>query len=107
MIIKTQVSPVKVKFARENPQLKRTRLEKRSKQRRTLEGLGVSTRFQLDEHEDMSFLTEKEQEAYQKDCLLATLYLKSGGEIPADLKERLLSVKAKRDAFFATREQEG
>ncbi len=103
MIIKTQFSPVKVKLPKEDPQAKKERLKKQAEQRRVLKALGVDTRFQLDVREDTAFLTQQEQDAYQRDCLLATLYLKRDTEIPSDLKERLLAVKAKREALPAAR----
>lgn len=64
-----------------------------------MEGLGIDTSFRLDSTPDPLFASKDEQEEYEKDCFLATMFVKTGAEIPEDLKKRLLDVKEQREAL--------
>ena len=91
----------RVKLPKEDPVKKAERLKKRQQNNKVLESLGVTVGLRSDVAHRPDFLTAEERETYAKDCMFATLFLKSEQELPEDLKQRLLAVKARREAFLA------
>lgn len=100
--MKTQLSvnlpSTRFPVPREDPAKYKARMKKQQQQREILQSLGIDTSFRLDALQDPLFSTKDEQEEYEKDCFLATMFVKTGAEIPEELKTRLLKVKHRREA---------
>lgn len=101
--MKNELSPdlpkIDVHITPEPEEEKKARLAKQKVQFEILESYGIDTRPRFDSERDPFFKTKKEQEAYEFDCLWATLFVKAETDIPDDLKERLLDVKRRREEY--------